>query len=274
MSWLGTEGRAFWSVFVVSFLGVAVWESLRPKRELSESVERRWGKHSLVFLASFVVSAVLIPTSPVLMAASVAGSRFGILNKPWLPFFARWILALLVLDLTRYAAHRALHSFHFLWRVHQVHHSDRDFDVSTSVRAHPIELILFQGTTLAMIAILAPPLSAVLAVETMSVFESFFSHANASLPEWLQRALGTMLYTPDTHRIHHSVDVAMQNRNFGDIFPWWDRLLGTYQPPLPAGVPMAIGLEEFQSGESAGFVSILKQPFLPVPDSQSGGPAA
>jgi sterol desaturase/sphingolipid hydroxylase (fatty acid hydroxylase superfamily) len=147
--------------------------------------------------------------------------------------------------------------------VHQVHHSDRDFDVSTSVRAHPIEVILFQGATLTMIAILAPPLSAVLAVELTSVFESFFSHANASLPEWLQAGLGVILYTPDTHRIHHSVDIGMQNRNFGDIFPWWDRLLGTYQPPLPAGHPIVIGLEEFRSGASPSFVSILKQPFLP-----------
>jgi sterol desaturase/sphingolipid hydroxylase (fatty acid hydroxylase superfamily) len=267
MSWLPTElrteGVAFWSVFVVSFLGVALWESLRPGRGLSEPVERRWGKHSLLFLVSFAVSAVLVPTSPVLMAASVAGSRFGLLNKPGLPLAVRWILAFLILDLTRYLAHRALHSFHFLWRVHQVHHSDRDFDVSTSVRAHPIEVILFQGATLTMIAILAPPLSAVLAVELTSVFESFFSHANASLPEWLQAGLGVILYTPDTHRIHHSVDIGMQNRNFGDIFPWWDRLLGTYQPPLPAGHPIVIGLEEFRSGASPSFVSILKQPFLP-----------
>lgn len=109
MSWLPTElrteGVAFWSVFVVSFLGVALWESLRPGRGLSEPVERRWGKHSLLFLVSFAVSAVLVPTSPVLMAASVAGSRFGLLNKPGLPLAVRWILAFLILDLTRYLAH-------------------------------------------------------------------------------------------------------------------------------------------------------------------------
>jgi sterol desaturase/sphingolipid hydroxylase (fatty acid hydroxylase superfamily) len=270
MSWLRTEGGAFWSVFVVAFLGVAVWESLRPRAELSESVERRWGKHSLLFLVSFVVSAVLVPTSPMLMAASVAGSRYGLLNKPWLPYAARWILAVLILDLARYTTHRVLHSVYFLWRVHQVHHSDRDFDVSTSVRAHPIEVILFQGASLATIAILAPPLSAVLVVELMSVFESFFSHANASLPEWLQRGLGVIFYTADTHRIHHSVDIRMQNSNFGDIFPWWDHVFGTYLPPLSTGDRIVIGLEEFQSGASPGFASMLKQPFLPIPDGPSG----
>jgi sterol desaturase/sphingolipid hydroxylase (fatty acid hydroxylase superfamily) len=273
MSWLRTEGGAFWLVFVVAFLGVAVWESLRPRRELSEPVERRWGKHSLLLLVSFAVSAVLVPVSPMLMAASVAGSRYGLLNKPWLPFAARWILAVLILDLAKYATHRALHSVYFLWRVHQVHHSDRDFDVSTSVRGHPIETILFHGASLATIAILAPPLGAVLAAELMSVFESFFSHANASLPEWLQRGLGVVFYTADTHRIHHSVDIRMQNSNFGDIFPWWDRVFGTYLHPFPAGEDrIVIGLEECQSGASPGFVFMLKQPFLPDPYGRSDRP--
>jgi sterol desaturase/sphingolipid hydroxylase (fatty acid hydroxylase superfamily) len=275
MSWLRTEGGAFWAVFVMAFLGVAVWESLRPRRELSEPVERRWGKHSLLLLASFVITAVLVPMSPMLMAASVAGSRYGLLNKPWLPLAARWILAVLILDITKYAAHRALHSVYFLWRVHQIHHSDRDFDVSTSVRAHPIEVILFRGASLAAIAILAPPLGAVLVAELMSVFESFFGHANASLPEWLQRVLGVFFYTADTHRIHHSVDVRMQNSNFGDIFPWWDRIFGTYLPPLPVGEDRIVtGLEEFQGGDRPGFAFLLKQPFLRNPYGQSGRPSA
>jgi len=269
MSWLHTEGGASWSVFVAAFLGVAIWESLRPRADLSESIERRWGRHSLLLLVSFLVSAVLVPVSPMIVAASVAGSRYGLLNKPWLPLATRWILAILILDLAKYTAHRALHSFHFLWRVHQVHHSDRDFDVSTSVRAHPIEVILFRGASLATIAVFAPPVGAVLVAELTSVFESFFSHANATLPAWLQRVLGVILYTPDTHRIHHSVDIRMQNSNFGDIFPWWDQILGTYQPPSPAA-EIVIGLEENQTGANPGFTWMLKQPFLKPGSSPPG----
>jgi sterol desaturase/sphingolipid hydroxylase (fatty acid hydroxylase superfamily) len=271
MSLLHMEGGAFWSVFVVSFLGVAVWETLRPKYELSESLDARWGKHWLLLIVSFAVSAMLIPASPLFVADWFAGSRYGLLNKPWMPLAARWILAVLILDLARYTTHRALHSVYLLWRVHQVHHSDRDFDVTTSVRAHPLEVILFQGAALVTIAILAPPLGAVLAAELMSVFESFFSHANASLPEWLQRGLGVIFYTPDMHRIHHSVDTRMQNSNFGDIFPWWDRAFGTYRPPCSPGEDrMAMGLVEFQSGASPGFAFLLKQPFLPSPSGQPG----
>jgi sterol desaturase/sphingolipid hydroxylase (fatty acid hydroxylase superfamily) len=56
-----------------------------------------------------------------------------------MPFAGRSILAFLSLDLAKYAIHRAFHSVSFLWRVHRVHHSDPDFDVSTSVQVHPIE---------------------------------------------------------------------------------------------------------------------------------------
>jgi sterol desaturase/sphingolipid hydroxylase (fatty acid hydroxylase superfamily) len=99
-------------------------------------------------------------------------------------------------------------------------------------------------------------------VELVSVFESFFTHANAALPDWLQRPLGLILFTANAHVIHHSVDIRRQNSNFGDIFPWWDRLFGTYHPPLAADEKQfVIGLDEFQSGPSLGFVPILKLPF-------------
>ena len=259
---MGTEGGAYWSVFVVAFLGVAVWESLRPRVPLSESVERRWGKHGLLVLASYVTMGVLLPLSPLLVAASVSGSRYGLLNKPWEPLALRWILALLILDLNRYASHRMLHSFHYLWRLHQIHHSDRDFDGTTGVRGHPLEGIIVKGATLVTIAILAPPFGAVLVAELVSVFESFFTHANAALPERLQRGLGLFCFTPNTHRIHHSVDIRMQNSNYGDIFPWWDRIFGTYVPPPPVGEDrIVIGVEECQTGAIPGFLSLLKQPF-------------
>lgn len=275
MSWFRTEGGAYWLVFVAAFLAIAIWETMRPRTALSEPVERRWGRHALLLLVSFAVAAVAVPASPMLLAAAVAGSRYGLLNQPWLPFAARWILAVLIFDLARYAIHRAQHSVYFLWRFHQVHHSDRDFDVSTSVRSHPMEVILSRGVSLATVAIFAPPLSAVLAAELMSLCESFVSHANTALPPWLQRGLGVMFFTADTHRLHHSVDMRMQNSNFGDIFPWWDQLLGTYLPPLPAGEDrLVMGLEEFQSGASHGVAFMLKQPFLSKRHVPSVGPAA
>jgi sterol desaturase/sphingolipid hydroxylase (fatty acid hydroxylase superfamily) len=262
--WTRIESGAYWLVFVAAFLGVAIWESYRPRRSLCVSTGRRWRNHGLLLVVCTVLSVGLYRISPVIVAASAVGSRFGLLNKLWLPFAARCILAVLVLDLTKYLLHRACHSQGLLWRLHQVHHSDPDFDVSTAFRVHPIELIFTQFGYFAAIAIVAPPPVAVLITELASTFQSFFGHANARLPEWLEKLVRAVFYTPDMHRIHHSEEIREQNCNLGDIFPWWDRLLGTYESVPAAGqAQMITGLKGFQTPGSLSFGFMIRIPFLP-----------
>jgi sterol desaturase/sphingolipid hydroxylase (fatty acid hydroxylase superfamily) len=261
--WGRIESYTYWLVFATAFLGVAVWESFRPRGALSATPERRWGGHGMVLIVCSVISVGLYRVSPVLVAASFAGSRFGVLNQPWLPFVGRCILAVLLLDLVKYATHWSLHSVPFLWRVHRVHHSDPDFDLSTAARVHPIEVVLMQGAYFATIAIFAPPVIGVLAAELISCFQSFFGHANASLPGWAEKPVRSVFVTPDMHRIHHSEVVQEQSRNFGDIFPWWDRLFRTYLDAPAAGQKgMIVGLKGYQNDASLGIAFMLTQPFL------------
>ena len=262
MDWIRIENGAYWSVFVASFLGVAIWETFRPRGDLSVPAARRWGNHSVLLILSTVISVALLRGSPVILAASVASSSFGLLNRPQLPSAARWILALLLLDLVRYATHRIFHAVPLLWRVHQVHHSDPDFDVSTALRFHPVEVIFTHGAYLAAVAVLAPPPGAVLLSGLLGTFQNFFEHANASLPGWLQKRVSVAFFTPDTHRIHHSEEIWEQNRNFGQVFSWWDRLFHTYVPAPAAGQDaMIVGLRGFQNSGSLGVAFMLTQPF-------------
>ena len=264
MPWERIESYSYWILFVATFLGVAVWESFRPKQKLSAAPERRWGRHGLILIVCTVISVGLYRASPVVVALAFAGNRYGLLNKPWIPFIGRCILAILLLDFAKYAVHWALHSVPFLWRVHQVHHSDPDFDVSTSARVHPIEVVLSQGVYFAVIAIFAPPVVGVLAAELMSGFQSFFGHANASLPAWVEKPVRWVFVTPDMHRIHHSEEIAEQFTNFGDSFPWWDRLFRTYLAEPAAGqAGIAVGLKGCQNDASLGMAFMLTQPFLP-----------
>jgi len=262
MPWARIESAAYWFVFVAAFLGVAIWESFRPRRTLSVATERRWANHGLLLVVCTILSAAIYRASPVVLAASVAGSRFGLLNKPWLPFAARCILTVLVLDLVKYVLHRACHSVALLWSVHQVHHSDPDFDVSTAFRVHPIELIFTQLGYFGVIAAVAPPPVAVLIAELATTFHSFVGHANARFPEWLEKPARMIFVTPDMHRIHHSEEIGEQNRNLGDVFPWWDRLFGTYVSAPAAGqAGMVTGLKGFQNPGSLSFPFMLRQPF-------------
>ena len=235
MPWERIESYSYWILFAATFLGVAVWESFRPRRELSTPPERRWGKHGLVLVVGTVISVGIYRVSPVVVAIAFAGNRYGLLNKPWIPFIGRCILAVLLLDFVKYAIHRAFHSVSFLWRVHQVHHSDPDFDVSTAARVHPIEIILTQAAYLSVTAMFAPPVAGVLIAELISAFQSFFGHANACLPGWVENPLRLVFVTPDMHRIHHSEEVEEQFANFGDSLPWWDYLLRTYRAAPAAG---------------------------------------
>ena len=225
MDWTQIESGAYWSVFVVSFLGVAIWETYRPSRHLIVPPARRWKNHSVILILSNIISVGLLRGSPVVLAASLAGSGFGLLKMTGLPPAATWIVAFLLLDFARYATHRAFHVVPLLWRVHRVHHSDPDFDVSTGLRFHPLEVVIAHGAYLAAVVVLAPPVGAVLLSELASTFQNLFEHANVSLPSPFQRWVGTVFFTPDTHRIHHSEEISEQNRNFGQVFTWWDRLL-------------------------------------------------
>jgi sterol desaturase/sphingolipid hydroxylase (fatty acid hydroxylase superfamily) len=266
VQWIKIEGAAYWSIFVAAFLGVAVWESVRVKRPLTVPAGRRWGRHGALYAISFGIAAVVLRANPVFTAALAAHNRFGLLNKSWLPFAARCVLTVLLLDLVKYAVHRAHHSVALLWRVHQVHHSDPDFDVSTAGRAHPVEVLLTQGATLLAIVALAPPPGAVLAAELLACFQSFFEHANASLPPSVEGWLRRFVITPDLHRVHHSREVWDQSRNLGEIFPWWDKLLGSYSAAPRAGEQAwAPGLEGFQGEGALGVRFMLEQPLRRPP---------
>jgi sterol desaturase/sphingolipid hydroxylase (fatty acid hydroxylase superfamily) len=264
MPWGRIESGAYWLLFLASFILVATWESLRPKQNLVSPPERRWSRHGVLLIVATVVSVALYRASPVIVAVAMVNSRFGLLNKPWLPFPVRFIFAILLLDFVRYGVHWSYHAVPLLWRVHQVHHSDPDFDVSTGARAHPIEVALTQGANLAAVMILAAPPVAVLTVELFTAAQSVFSHANASLPGWVEKPLRWVFVTPDMHRIHHSEEVSEQSTNLGDIFPWWDRVFRTYLKAPAAGQDhMVVGLKGCQDDGSLGLTFMLLQPFRP-----------
>ncbi len=253
-------------VFGIAFLAVAVWETFRPKRPLSSAVTHRWSRHGIMLCVCTAVLVGFYRVTPVIVALKVSGSRLGLFNKPWAPLAVRCALAIVLIDLLRYGVHRAYHTFPLLWRVHKVHHSDPDFDLTTGTRVHPFEVIITQGANMAAIAILAAPPAAVLIVELTACMQSFMGHANASLPAWIERPLRLLFVTPDMHRVHHSEEVTEQGRNLGDIFPWWDHLFRTYQSEPAAGQSgIVIGMKGYQNQESLGLAFMLLQPFRSEP---------
>ena len=251
-------------MLLVTFTICAVWETLRPRRVLVASTPRRWANHAVIWLLSDFAVVWIYRAGAVLVASSVSANPYGLLNRDWAPLAVRFAAAILLLDLVRYGQHYVYHAIPALWRIHRVHHSDPDYDWSTALRFHPVEVLLTQGTYLGVIAILAPPVVAVLALQLADAAVSFFVHANVALPAWAERMLRRVVITPDIHRIHHSEDIADHNRNYGIIFPWWDRLFGTYLPEPAAGQDaMTIGLKGVAGQRELGLIGMLSDPFQP-----------
>lgn len=260
--WLGHASSIKNALLLVSFTLVALWETFQPRKHLTTPTGRRWASNSAITLLFATPTTLLVRISNILLAVAVAHSRYGLLNREAVPLWIRCVLAILALDLFRYGAHRLYHSIPALWRVHQVHHADPDFDWSTSFLFHPGEFLLSQLAYLGAIAILAPPVIAVLGLEVIMVAQNLFVHANVRLSPWLDGALRQVVVTPDMHRVHHSDEFAEQNANFGDVFSLWDRIFGTYVAQPAAGhEAMGIGLRELALDRGLNLWQMLALPF-------------
>jgi sterol desaturase/sphingolipid hydroxylase (fatty acid hydroxylase superfamily) len=255
--------------FAAIFVAVAVWEALAPRRRLRWLRVQRW-PHNLGLLALDVITVrLLAPGAAIGVAVLAETNGWGLLHAFALPDWVEVVFAVLALDLAIYGQHILFHRVPLLWRLHRVHHTDTDFDVTTGTRFHPVEILLSLGIKCAAIVLLGAPPLAVLIFEVVLNVTAMFNHANARLPDTVDGWLRWLLVTPDMHRVHHSVVSREMNSNFGFNVPWWDRLFGTYRAqPLAGHLVMRIGVEGFDAPEEVRLSRLLVQP-LHEPDPRS-----
>lgn len=231
------------SFFFGVFALMALWEVWSPQRNLIAPKGLRWsGNLGLVVLNSLLVR-LLFPFAAVGVASFCAAHGWGLLNHFAVPFWLAAPLSVIVLDFVIWMQHATFHAVPVLWRLHQVHHADVDFDVTTGSRFHPIEIVLSMGVKFAAIALLGVPVVAVVVFEVLLSSAAMFNHSNIRLTPAVDRVVRWFIVTPDFHRVHHSVDAEETRSNFGFNLPWWDRLLGTYRDEPRGGQQgMTIGL--------------------------------
>jgi sterol desaturase/sphingolipid hydroxylase (fatty acid hydroxylase superfamily) len=241
---------------------MTLWEILAPRRSPQVGRRHRWPHNLLLVVVDTLALRLLFPLTAVGAGLIAAEQSWGLLNLITLPTWFSVILALVALDFVIYLQHRLFHAAPWLWRLHRLHHADLEFDVTTGIRFHPIEIVLSMGIKLTAIVMLGAPALAVLIFEVVLNATSMFNHANVRLPDWLDRRLHFFVVTPDMHRVHHSVVRRETNSNFGFNLPWWDRLFGTYRAQPAAGhLNMTIGIEDFREGRELRLDRMLLQPF-------------
>ena len=136
-----------------------------------------------------------------------------------------FLLTFVLTDFVYYWHHRVMHVVKFFWAFHVVHHSGRQFNLTTSFRLNWLAGLVSIFFYLPLVALGCPP-RFVLASLALGLLYQFILHTEAvgRLP-WVEGILNT----PSAHRVHHGSNEPYLDKNFGGALMIWDRLFGTYE---------------------------------------------
>jgi sterol desaturase/sphingolipid hydroxylase (fatty acid hydroxylase superfamily) len=250
--------------FLMLFALFAGLEALLPRRARILSRGQRWPTNLTISVVNTVALRALALLLPLLAIGAALDARtqgWGLFNRLDWPGWLELVLAVLILDFAIWAQHLVTHKVPLLWRFHRVHHADRDMDVTTGFRFHPVEILASMGLKIGIVYLIGPSALSVLLFEVLLSGTALFNHANLALPESLDRMVRLVLVTPDMHRVHHSVHRAEHDSNYGFALSVWDRIFRTYVKEPKAGHDtMTVGLE-WQDDKPARLGWTLGLPF-------------
>ena len=242
----------------------AIVEAKAPRRPRTQPRKTRWTTNLAIIVIDSLtlrLMSVLMPLLAVGAAIDAAAQGWGLFNVIALPIWVEVVAAMVILDLAIWAQHLVFHKVPVLWRLHRVHHADRDFDVTTALRFHPVEIAASMIIKIGMVYLLGAPALGVVLFEVILNGSAMFNHANMRLPLGLDRWLRLVLVTPDMHRVHHSVHRDETDSNYGFCLSVWDRMFKTYtDQPRDGHDDMVIGLQ-WQNDEPSKLGWSLMLPF-------------
>jgi sterol desaturase/sphingolipid hydroxylase (fatty acid hydroxylase superfamily) len=240
------------------FLLFAEWKwSLR---RWAQGIARRLLTNAGVALPTLLAMRLALVPGVVAAAYWAQASEFGLLHLAPLPGWLHAMLAFLLLDYSLYLWHVLSHKVPFLWRFHNVHHTDLDLGVSTALRFHFGEMLMSAVFRAAAVMLIGAGPFVVLAYELVFEASVAFHHSNWRLPHRLERALSWFIVTPRMHGIHHSIVHRETDSNYSNMFNVWDRIhrtirLNVRQDEITVGVP------GYQDGRDLTIFGLLTMPF-------------
>ena len=251
-------------VFLGLFAVFAALETFAPRRDRKQTRKARWFTNlSITVLDTLALRALALALPFLAVGAAVDAGQmgWGLFNLTDWPTWVEVVLAILILDFAIWAQHLITHKVPLFWRFHRVHHADRDFDVTTALRFHPVEILASMLLKIGLVYLIGPAAVAVVLFEIILNGTALFNHSNLRLPLELDRAVRLVLVTPDMHRVHRSVHRAEHDSNYGFALSIWDRIFGTYIPQPKAGhEAMEVGLQ-WQDDKPAKLGWALGLPF-------------
>lgn len=230
-----------------------------PRRNDAVPISR-WVNSVVLYIITVPMLAVVMPLIGYAVAKWSEMTQGGLLFWIDMPVWVRAVLTFLILDFLIFLSHLAMHRIRIFWRAHRVHHSDTVISASTGLLHHPFEALLLNVSGFLIIPFLGLQGEGVLAFGFVQFLFNIWLHTNvANFPG--QYALGTVIFTPDLHRVHHSTEEAHYTANLGLVFTIWDRMFGTYvrERDLDMRISFGLGTDEWRHSKRLG--SLLVDPF-------------
>ena len=250
------------SVAVGIFVVMVAWEAIKPRRTQHIHRKQRWPINLGLALFNMLLMRFTIGSLAYLSAAWAAEKGYGLLNLWPLSNNLSIMATLLFLDFAIYCQHILMHKWPLLWRLHKVHHTDLEFDATTAVRFHPLEIVLSMLYKVVCIVLIGGNPEAIIVFEIFLNGAATFNHSNVRISDKVDKVLRWLIITPDMHRIHHSAEPAETDSNYGFSVSWWDRLCRTYTAePKQSQTTMTIGLNAYRKRDELGFMQCLLIPF-------------
>jgi len=247
--------------FFAILITMALAEALAPRKTLTQG-RKRWPANLGIIVLDGIIGRLLLPAGATGAAIWAEQQGYGLFNVLDVTEPVAIACTVILLDLIIYGQHMLFHALPILWRLHMVHHADRDIDVTTGLRFHPIEIVISLLIKITCVTLLGAPVLAVIIFEVILNGMAMFNHSNVRLPVRVDALLRWLVITPDLHRVHHSIIKQETNSNYGFNLSIWDRLFGSLrQQPEKGHDGMTIGLEHLQQAPTHSILFMLRLPF-------------
>lgn len=250
---------SFFSILIL----VSFFEYMSPCRKLNYSKMKRWLSNIGIVVVNNIVIKLFFTLSLVEVSGIIQKKSWGLLNYMDVHWAVNVLFIIIAFDLIIYFQHILFHKISILWKFHQVHHADLDYDLTTGIRFHPVEIIISMIIKLIFVLALGASPVAVILFEVILNGSAMFNHGNIILPNAIDSVLRIIIVTPDMHRIHHSPIVRETNSNYGFFLSIWDRVFNTYRiKSINNQEVMKIGLEYFRDAKYLSLNWLIAMPFL------------
>jgi sterol desaturase/sphingolipid hydroxylase (fatty acid hydroxylase superfamily) len=255
-------------IFILATMLMLVLEYYYRGASKQEPLSDGFAQDSLWFLYSISLLGLMVgPFQQQIRVFCDTHLRFLIIpGIDRFPVEARLVAGFIVADLMAWCHHWLMHKVPWFWEFHKIHHSQTEVNQFTTYRTHPLELLMKRPIILVPLILLSLDIPSIAGYAMIREWHSRFYHAN------IKTNLGILRYifvTPQSHRIHHSMDRRHFNMNLGVTLSIWDRLFGTQyrhydEYPTRTGISDA----SYPMQTNAGLRSLIWQPmrqlFYPI----------